>query len=166
MIRPHPPGINYLHSLCRHVVSAWYLAALLAETGTRRRYSVVQPTSLSGVASLLLALEVRCNCAFASHLFRLAPHHAGTYTGLSKRCICLCRTLCALTTMEVQSLRDEAASLFLGSLRHFRCETSVRCKYVSGKTIASIPGSIISGGLSTLLHQFRFLVAPAAISTA
>ena len=144
MIRPHPPGINYLHSLCQHAVSAWLLAALLVETGTRRRCSVVRRRSLNGVASLRRTSEVQCSRAFASNLFRLAPHHAGTYTSLLKRRVYLCRTLCALTTMEVQSLRDGAVSLCPGSLRRFRCETSVRCKYFCSKTNASIPGSIMS----------------------
>ena len=166
MIRPHPPGISYLHSLCQHVVSAWLLAALLVETGTRRRCSVVRWRSLNGVASLLRTSKVQCSRAFASHLFRLAPHHADTYTSLLKRRIYLCRTLCALTTMQVRSLRDGAVSLCPGLLRRFHCETSVRYKCISSKTNVSIPGATMSGGPLTLLHQFHFLAAVAAISTA
>jgi hypothetical protein len=67
--------------------------------------------------------------------------------------------------MEVQNLEDEAASLFLGPLRHFRHGTPVRCKCVSDKTNASIPGSPMSGGLPTLLRRLHWLVAVAVDAT-
>ena len=67
--------------------------------------------------------------------------------------------------MEVQNLEDEAASLFLGPLRHFRHGTPVRCKCVSDKTNASIPGSPMSGGLPTLLCHLHWLVAVAVDAT-
>lgn len=67
--------------------------------------------------------------------------------------------------MEAQNLEDEAASLFLGPLRHFRHGTPVRCKCVSDKTNASIPGSPMSGGLPNLLRRRHRLIAVAINTT-